>query len=203
MNLADSSFSPSLKGSVTISGATNSTLMVYGRSDLNYDSYYSLDNLYNQQGSNLTYVYPAGSYLTDYKSYIRYEKNAWSYVNVYRTLPPLVVDPFPVTASINSNSINQFSITSQGSFDYYSVSFYDVAANSNIYVYSTSPNHSFKFPDILKLTDIPNASLSDFKVFSFSVFKVTGFDENKMPFYNPNQFSGSVIPSQSATLAIN
>ncbi|HVW13976.1 MAG TPA: Ig-like domain-containing protein [Mucilaginibacter sp.] len=198
MNLADSTFSNSIKKSLTINGASNINLILYGRWNKNYYSYYLLDNAYSSN-SNLTYFYPDGNYLSDYISNVYYEQNGWVYSTDYTSLPPDAIIPFGTTATINNNTLNSFSFTPQGSFDYYSATFSDVTDKAFATIYSTSAFTSFKFPDILKLTNIANASLSNFKPFSFTMAKVPGFNESKLIYYNPNEFPGLTLPSQSAT----
>lgn len=198
MNVADSTFSNSIKKTLTIPGATSINMSVWGGWNHNYWAYYVLDNA-SSQNSNVTYFYPDGNYLTDYMSYVYYVQNGWTYWVNYNNLPPDAVTPFGTTPTINNNSLNSFSFTPQGSLDYYNASFVD--ANKRIYVSISSPSAytSFQFPNILGLTNIANESLSDLKPFSFSMFKVPNFNESKFFYYNPNQFPYNTLPSQSAT----
>src|SRR5206468_12410228 len=112
-------------------------------------------------------------------------------------LLPQTIAPFGTTATVTNNSLSAFNFSAQGSLDYYSASFSDVADKAYIAVYSPSPNHSFQFPDILKLTNLAGVPISNFKIFSFSMYKTPGFDESRL-FYYTNEYPGFTIPSQSA-----
>jgi hypothetical protein len=153
----------------------------------------------SQNLSTDTYFYPDGNYLTDYLCNLYYVQNGWTYVADYTNLPPDAVTPFGTTATMNNNTLGSFSFTAQGSLDYYSASFSDVTDKVYATIYSSSAFPSFRFPDIMKLTNVANVSINNFKPFSFSMFKLPGFTESKFPFYNPNEFPDLTFPSQSAT----
>jgi hypothetical protein len=195
--LTDSLFHPSVKKTITINGATSGNFSLYGKSDKNYDSYYLVDGNYFQ-GPNFSYFYPYGTYLTDYKSYVYFIQNGLTYINVYTNLIPETIAPIGATANVTSSSLHSFNFSSQGNFDYYTANFSNVSAKTYITVFSKSHHHSFRFPDILKLTNIPNVSLDGFKIFSFSMFKTSGFNEGKLFYYN-NNFPALTITSQSST----
>ncbi|HTD41481.1 MAG TPA: Ig-like domain-containing protein [Mucilaginibacter sp.] len=201
-NLGDSTFHPSIKKTITINGATSGNSYLYGRSDLNYESYYAID-INSFQGSTFSYFYPDGGYLTDYKSSIYYIQNGWTYINVYAGLLPQNITPFGTTSNITSNSLSSFTFSSQGGLDYYSVNFWDAIDKANITVFNTAAHPAFQFPDILKLTNLSNAPISNFKIHSFTMYKTPGFDETKLFYYSPNDFPSLSLPSQSATQYFN
>lgn len=196
IDLAANQFQPSIKKSVSVNGAAPVNLTLYGKSDKNYDDYYLLDSYY-VNGSNLSYFYPDGTYITNYTSNIYYTQNGWNYSNVYTDLPPQTIAPFGTMATITSSSLSPFSFSVQGTLDYYSASFYSVANNAYIAIYSPSAYKTVQFPDILKLTSLSGVPLSNFKITSFSMYKTPGFDESKL-FYYTNDYPGLVIPSQAA-----
>jgi len=197
-NLGDSVFHPSIKKSITIGGATNGSFYLYGRSDLRYESYYAVD-LGSFQGSAFSYFYPDGGYLTDYKSSIYYILNGWTYTNVYSGLLPQNVAPFGTTSTVIGKALSAFNFSSQGGLDYYSVDFNDVTDKAYIRVFATAAHPAFQFPDILKLTNLSNVPFTNFKIYSFTMYKTPGFDETKLFYYSPNDFPALSIPSQSAT----
>jgi hypothetical protein len=196
IDLAANQFQPSIKRNASINGATSGNFSVYGKSDKNYDDYYLLDSYYFN-GSNFSYFYPDGTYISNYISEVYYSQNGWNYSNVYTDLPPQTIAPFGTTATITNNSLSPFSFSAQGRLDYYSASFYSASNNAYIAIYSPSAYKSVQFPDILKLTNLSGVPLSNFKITSFSMYKTPGFNESKL-FYYTNEYPGLVIPSQSA-----
>lgn len=198
MSLKDSTFNNSTKKTLTINGATTFSLGLYGRGNDNYYSYYLLDQVYSQS-SGLSYFYPNSNDVKDYICNVYYEQNGWAFSTDYASLPPDVIPGFGTAATINNNSLSSFSFTPQGDLDYYSASFSDVADKVYATIFSPSAFTSFKFPQILNLTNIPSLPVSNLKPFSFTMFKMAGFIESKLPYYNPNEFPALTFPSQSAT----
>ena len=196
IDLAANQFQTSIKRNVAVNGATSVNISLYGKTDKNYDDYYLLDDNYFN-GSNLSYFYPDGTSITNYISAVYYTQNGWNYNNIYTDLPPQTIAPFSTTATITNNSVSSFSFTAQGSLDYYSAEFSDLTDKADIAVYSPSPYNSFQFPDILKLTNLAGVPFSNFKIFSFTMYKTPGFNESKL-FYYTDEYPGLVMPSQSA-----
>lgn len=198
MSLKDSTFNNSIKRTLAISGATDIALSLYGRSNTNSFAYYLLDMGYSQN-SAVTYFYPDGTFLKDYACLVSYSQNGWNYFSTFNSLPPDAIPPFGTTATINSSDISSFSFTPLGSLDYYYANFSDVTDKVFAIIFSPSAFTSFQFPQILKLTNIPNVPLSNFKPFNFRMFKTPGFNESKLPYYNPGGFPDLILPSQTAT----
>jgi hypothetical protein len=198
IDLAANTYKPSLKKAITIAGASLVYPSIYGKYDANYDSYYLLDNAYFQ-GSNAEYFYPDGVF-TQYKASIFYNYNNMDCISTYSELPPQNIVPFGASATVTNSALTNFSFTSQGSIDYYCAVFQNASINRYIQIFSPSTFNSFKFPDILKLTNLSNMTAGDFKLSSFIMFKTPGFNESKLlSYYNPSTFSQLSLPSQSAT----
>ncbi|MDO3625988.1 Ig-like domain-containing protein [Mucilaginibacter sp. BT774] len=198
IDLAANIFQSSITKTITANGATSISVYLNGKSDKSYDDYYLLDS-YSVNGPGLSYYYPDGTYITNYTSLVSFTQNGWNYSNVYLDLPPETIAPFGTIATITSSSLSQFSFTTQGTLDYYSANFYSASNNAQLSIYSPSAYKSIQFPDILKLTNLSGAPLSNFKLTAFSMYKTPGFDESKL-FYYTNEYPGIVMPSQSATI---
>jgi len=198
IDLATNNFAPSIKKTITANGATSINVYLNGKSDKNYDDYYLLDS-YFVNGPGLSYYYPDSPYIINYTSQVSYTQNGWNYSNVYTDRPPETIAPFGTTATITSNTLSSFNFTAQGTLDYYSTNFYSASNNAQLLIYSPSAYKSIQFPDILKLTNLSGAPLSNFKLTVFSMYKTPGFDESKL-FYYTNEYPGIVMPSQSATI---
>jgi len=198
MNLADSTFNNSVKKTISIPGATSINVSLYGRWNKSFYSYYVLDNTF-YQNANATYFYPDGNYLTDYISSVYYVQNGWTYWNDYSSLPPDAVAPFGTTVTINNNTLGSFDFTAQGAFDYYNAVFSDAANRIYVSINSPAAYTSFRFPNILGLTNIANEPLNNLKPYTFTLFKVPGFNERKLIYYNTNEYPAYTLPSQSAT----
>lgn len=178
-------------------GSISGNFTLYGRTDINYDLYYLVDQGYTQ-GVSFDYFRPAGSYLKSYGSIVSYENNGWLFTNVIADLIPQTIPAFNVSATIINSNLSAFSFTTQGEFDYYNLNFSNPAYKTYISLYSTPGYTSFKFPDILKLGQAPNLTVNDFKLFSIGLYSTPGFKNNRLYYQTLLSFPPLPLPGLSA-----
>jgi hypothetical protein len=189
---------PSIKTTVNLPpGGINGYGTLYGRTDINYDLYYLVDQAYSS-GASFDYFRPAGTYLKNYGCIVSYQKNGWLFTNVIADIIPQTIPPFNVGATILNSSLPAFNFTSQGDFDYYNLNFSNAANKTYISLYSTPGYHSFKFPDILKLGQAPNLTVNDFKLFSIGLYSTLGFKNNQLYYQTLLSFPPLPLPGLSA-----